>query len=65
MKHSLQISVSKKPQANRIVAYKTVSIREKLLRRLLGTSNKVTILVPGSSVASVSINEVQEGGAMQ
>ena len=42
---------------------RNVSLREKLLTRLLGRREKVMILVPGNSVESVCITEVPEGGA--
>lgn len=60
MKHNLSISVSKKPRNEGIVSCRSVSIREKLLRIFLGTPCKVTILVPGDSVDTVSITEVPE-----
>lgn len=41
---------------------RNVSLREKLLTRLLGRQEKVMILVPGNSVESVCITEVPEGG---
>ena len=62
MKHNLRISVSKEPQRDRIVQCRNIPIREKLLTRLLGHKQKVMILIPGSSVSTVSITEVQEGG---
>ena len=64
MKHSLNISVSKKPPEGGIVQCRNVSLREKLLTRLLGRREKVMILVPGNSVESVCITEVPEGGAV-
>ena len=63
MKHNLNISVSKKPPEDGIVQCRNVSLREKLLTRLLGHREKVMILVPGNSVESVCITEVSEGGA--
>lgn len=63
MRHSLKISVSKEPQSGGIVQCRNVSLREKLLTRLLGRREKVMILVPGNSVESVCITEVPEGGA--
>ena len=62
MKHNLRISVSKEPQRGRIVQCRNISIREKLLTRLLGRKQKVMILIPGNTVSTVSITEVQEGG---
>lgn len=63
MKHNLNISVSKKPPAGGIIQCRNVSLREKLLTRLLGRREEVMILVPGNSVESVCITEVPEGGA--
>ena len=63
MKHNLNISVSKKPSEDGIVQCRNVSLREKLLTRLLGRREKVMILVPGNSVESVCITEIPEGGA--
>ena len=63
MKHNLNISVSKKPSEDGIVQCRNVSLREKLLTRLLGRREKVMILVPGNSVESVCITEVRSGGA--
>ena len=48
MKHNLQISVSKKPKYG-------------VLKFLLGSPTKLTILVPGDSVEQLSINEVPGG----
>ena len=62
MKHNLRISVSKEPQGGGIVHCRNISIREKLLTRLLGRKQKVVILIPGNTVSTVSITEVQEGG---
>ena len=62
MKHNLNISVSKKEPEDGIVQCRNVSLREKLLTRLLGRQEKVMILIPGNSVESVCITEVPEGG---
>ena len=61
MKHNLNISVSKQPNNGGIVSCRHVSVRERLLRFLLGTPTKLTIVVPGDSVESLSINEVTGG----
>ncbi len=63
MKHILKISVSKKPRADGIVNFRSVSVREKLLRLLFGMPCKMTILVPGDSVEELSIHEVKEGAS--
>ena len=63
MEHNLKIDVSKKPTPDSIVFCKTIKMRERILRLILGDCRKVTILVPGDSVSKLSISEVQEGGA--
>ena len=63
MRHNLKISVSKEPQSGGIVQCRNVSLREKLLTRLLGRRAKEMILVPRNSVESVCITEVRSGGA--
>lgn len=60
--HNLKISVSKKPLNGGIVAYRRVTVREKLLRFLFGSPVRLTVIVPGNSVESVSIERVREGG---
>ena len=62
MKHSLKISVSKQPQTGGIVSCRNVSVRERILRFLLGTQRKVMVLVPGDSVKELAICEISEGG---
>ena len=61
MKHNLQIRVSKTPKNGGIVSCRSISVRERLLRFLLGSPTKLTIVVPGDSVQSLSINEVSGG----
>ena len=62
MKHNLKICVSREPRAGGVVACRRVSLRDKLLTRLLGPSRQVMIIVPGNSVRTVSITEIGEGG---
>ena len=62
MKHKLKISVSKEPQTGGIVTCRNVSIREKILRLLLGNKRRVTVLIPGDTVGEIAICEKEEGG---
>ncbi|AEQ23093.1 hypothetical protein Acin_1884 [Acidaminococcus intestini RyC-MR95] len=39
-----------------------MSVRERVLRFLLGGKEKVTIIVPGDSVEELAIRELNEGG---
>lgn len=62
MRHNLKICVSKQPQAGGIVTCRNVTIRERILRFLLGEKQRVAVLIPGESVQELAICEVSEGG---
>lgn len=62
MRHTLQISVSKKPVNGGAVSVRHVSIRERLMRFLFGDTVRLTVIVPGNSVEELSIREIAEGG---
>lgn len=59
MRHALKIMVSKERTNNGIFACRCVTVREKLLRHLLGRPVKLTVLVPGDSVNEVAICETE------
>lgn len=63
MRHTLKIKVSKERANGGVLACRQVTVREKLLRHLLGSPVKLTVLVPGDSVDEVAINEVKEEAA--
>ena len=62
MKHNLKISVSKEPQTGGIVTCRNITVRERILRFLLGDKQRVTILIPGDSVEELAICETRKGG---
>ncbi len=62
MKHTLKISVAKEPASGGIVSCRNVSMRERLVRFLLGEKRRLTIIVPGDSVRELAVSEVMEGG---
>lgn len=62
MTHSLKICVSKKPMNGGLINVRNVTLREKVLRWLLGAPQKLTIIVPGNSIESVNIAEIVQGG---
>ena len=62
MRHTLQISVSKKPVNGGADSVRRVSIRERLMRFLFGDTVRLTVIVPGNSVEELSIREIAEGG---
>lgn len=59
MRHALNIKVSKDRVNGGVVACRQVTLREKLLRCLLGSPVKLTVIVPGDSVDEVAIQEVK------
>ena len=57
MRHKLQVSVSKEPKTGGIAAVRKVSVRERLLRLLLGETRRVIVLIPGDRVDEIAISE--------
>lgn len=43
---------------------RSVSVRERLLRFLLGEKRKLTILVQGDTVSGIEISDIHDGGMM-
>lgn len=64
MDHTLKISVSKKSSTDGIVSCRSISMRERFLRFLLGDKQRLTVIVPGDSVRELAISEVKEGGTV-
>ena len=57
MRHKLQVSVSKEPKTAGIAAVRKVSVRERILRFLLGEMHRVVVLIPGDKVDEIAISE--------
>jgi len=62
MKHKLKISVSKEQQTDGILTCRNVTVRERILRFLLGDKQRLTILVPGDRIEELAICETEKGG---
>ena len=60
MRHTLKIMVSKERPSGGVIACRHLTVREKLLRFLLGSPVKLTILIPGDTVDEVTITEVRK-----
>ncbi len=60
MTHAMKIRVSRTKLNGGLMTCRTVTIRERLLRFLLGTPTRLTIIVPGDSVDEVGISEKAE-----
>ena len=63
MKHGLIIKVAKKVPNDGIVAIRQKTIRERILKKLLGDPIKMTVLVPGDNVDEIEIRDLKGGGA--
>ena len=59
MKHRLKVGISRKPQTEGLVSFRTLSIRERILRFLLGGKVKVMVLVPGDDIDEIDIDICQ------
>lgn len=62
MQHNLKISIAREPDTGGIVRCKTVSLRERVLRCLLGDTRRITVIVPGGSVKALAVQEVEHDG---
>ena len=63
MKHNLNIRVVKDRTNGGVVTCRSVTVREKLLRFLFGSPQKLTVIVPGDTVDAIAINETEKEGA--
>jgi len=60
MKHALTINFSHKPKVNDVAEVRSLTVRERMLRFLLGDKKHVTVIVPGDSVEELAIREMKE-----
>ena len=63
MPEKLRITVSRQDMDADIAKVRTVTLREKLLRRLFGYKRKITVLIPGERISRLEIEKSPEGGA--
>ena len=63
MRHKLNVSVSREPREGGIASIRRFSVRERLMRMLLGELHRVIVLIPGDKVEEIAISEeVKDGG---
>ena len=58
MKHTLSIGLTKQPMEE-VVRVNRRSLREKLLTLLFGRKVRLTIIIPGETVESLNIKELE------
>ena len=57
MRHTINITVSKKHENKGTVNCHHLTVRERILRFLLGNPVKVTVIFPGDTVEAITIKE--------
>ncbi len=58
MKHALNIRVTRNQRTNGgVVTCRERTVRERVLRRLLGAPMRLTVIVPGGTVEEIGIRE--------
>lgn len=60
MTNKISISLAKHPHQDGVVSMRNVTIRERLLRLLLGKTYHLMVIAPGKDVQQLQINEVKE-----
>lgn len=60
MANKVSINVTKHPHQNGVVSMRNITIRERVLRLLLGQPHQLMVIAPGKDVQQLQINEVKE-----
>ena len=60
MANKISISVAMHPRQDDVVSMRNVTIRERLLRLLLGNPHHLMVIAPGKDVQQLEINEIKE-----
>lgn len=60
MANKISISVAKHPRQDGVVNMRQITVREKLLRLLLGNPHHLMVIAPGKDVQQLEINEIKE-----
>lgn len=60
MANKIAISVAKHPHQDGVVSMRQITIRERLLRLLLGNPHHLMVIAPGKDVQQLEINEIKE-----
>lgn len=60
MANKIAISVAKHPHQDGVVNMRQITVREKLLRLLLGNPHHLMVIAPGKDVQQLEINKIKE-----
>jgi len=56
--HHVEIGI-KKPNPSQVLAARKVTLRDRFLNAIFGDGHKMVVLVPGESVGTISITEME------
>lgn len=59
MRHSVNVELGGTTKREKVIGIKSVKIRERIMRFLFGTLDRYAVIVPGSSVETLTITEKQ------
>ena len=62
IKRKLKIGVVKQPSGDSVYSMRNMTFREKIMRWFFGDLRRVVVIVPGSDIRDITIQEVAEGG---
>jgi len=62
MRHTVRIGISPKTPQVEIVRCRRINLREKFLRILFGNKRQLMIILPGESVQTLTISEIEKEG---
>ena len=57
--HHMEIGI-KKPDSSQVLAARKITLRDRFLNAIFGDGHKMVIMVPGESVGTISITEMDE-----
>ncbi len=63
MQHSVKIRLTGSRDSSDILQCRTLRLRERVLRLLFGGQQRITVLIPGGSVETLDIQEVDSHDA--
>ena len=64
MRHNVNLTLGNQNKREQLINLRTISLRERLTRFLLGDKHKYTIVVPGDSIDQVTIIQKQDDDLM-
>ena len=56
--HHVEIGI-KKPNPNQVLAARKMTLRDRFINAIFGDGHKMVVLVPGESVGTISITEME------